>query len=80
MMAFVRLVILRLDRLRRHVQRDRVDVGEDRDGALVEDRRDAAHVGDRGRDDLVPGSGSMAATAQWTAAVPEVTARAYGTP
>ena len=35
----------------------RVDVGEDRDRALVEDRGERAHVGDRGRDDLVAGLG-----------------------
>ena len=44
-----------LDGLRRHVAGDRVDVGEDRDGALVEDRGQGAHVGDRRRDDLVAG-------------------------
>ena len=33
----------------------RVDVGEDRDRALVEDRRERTHVGDRRGDDLVAG-------------------------
>ncbi len=38
----------RLDALRGQVQRDGVDVGEGRDRALVEDRRDRTHVGVRG--------------------------------
>jgi hypothetical protein len=42
-----------LDGLRGDVERDRVDVREDRDRTLVEDGREGAHVRDRRRDELV---------------------------
>ena len=45
------------DRVRRDIARAGIDVGEHRDGALVEDRRQRAHVGDGGGNDLVAGFG-----------------------
>ena len=43
------------DRLGGHIAGAGINVGKDRDGALVEDWRERTHVGDRGGDDLVPG-------------------------
>ena len=39
----------------RYVIRQRVDVGKDGDCALIKNRRDRAHVGNRRRDDFIAG-------------------------
>jgi len=41
------------DGVRGDVQCDRIDFGENRDGALIEHGGESAHVGDRGGDDLI---------------------------
>ena len=51
--AVVRSVIAGRRRVRVEVQRDRVDVGEHRPGALVQDRVGRRHERERRRDDLV---------------------------
>src|SRR5262249_44139812 len=47
----------RLDRLRSDVVSPGVNVGENRNGALVQDWRERSHVGDGTRDDFIPGVG-----------------------
>ena len=51
--AFVRSLSRVGDRVGGDVTRAGIDVGEHRDGALVEDRRQRAHVGDGSGNDLV---------------------------
>ena len=71
MIALVRSLNRCGDRVGGDVAGARVDVGEHRDRALVEDRRQRAHVGDRGGDDLVARLGVEGRDAAWMAAVPE---------